>query len=431
MIGLAKVASVLPNLPVNLNASIQEAVTGRDARLQVAGVTAAVLSGKTAMLTLMLGNLPPSAKAQTVRVLDRPAEGTAVAMVADENEVVRVAALETLGRIGSAMSVPALLKAATGDVAPEKTAAVASLARANGSGFDAAISQAAGQGEAKLRAAAINALAARNTLSAIPALLTFAADQDSTVAKAASGALGKMGTDAEIEPLARLVLTGKAPGADNALQAIASRSKDKSAAARKVVEMARAASGQELVSILDVLTLLGGEEAMTVVVQQTTVADAEVKDGAIRALCNWPDFAACRPLLELAAKAGAQQTHQILALQAVGRLVRGADTETAQARVETSLALLKTAQRDQEKRLAVGTLGSIKDSRAGEALLPFLADASLKTDAAQAALSLGDALRRTDRRTATKLAEAVKAAGISDPLTRRASELLTRISTRR
>ena len=431
LIGLAKISSKLAHSPINLTASIQEAATGKDARLQSAAVSAAVVSGKTGTLTLMFGNLPPLAKALTVRALDASGEAAALPLAADENESVRLAVLETLGRIGSGQAVPVLLKAAAGDAAPERSVASVSLARVNGAGAGDAIAQASAQGDSKTRVAAINALAARSAVAALPALMAYAADKDPAVAKAASAAIGKIGSDDQIEGLAKLVLTGKAPGADTALQAIASRSKDKSAAAGKVVEMAQKATGQELVSILDVLSLLGGEQALGTVVKYTVNPDADVKDGAIRALCNWPDFAGCKPLLELATASGTQQKHQILAMQAAARLIRSAETETVSSRVEAGQQLFKAAQRDQEKKLAVGALGSIKDRQAGEVLLPLLADASVKTDAAQAVLSLGDALRRNDRRTATKLAEAVKAANISESLNQKADELLARLANRR
>jgi len=431
LIGLAKISSKLPNPPLNLTASIQEAATGKEPRLQSAAVSAAVWSGKLGTLTLMLGNLPPLAKALTVRALDATGEAAALPLATDENESVRLAVLETLGRMGSGSGVAVLLKAAAGDPAPERAAASVSLGRVNGPGAGEAIAQAAAQGDARIRVAAINALAMRSTVGALPALMTYAADKDSSVAKAASAAVGKIGSDEQLEGLVKLVLAGKAPGADAALQSIASRSKDKSAAAQKVIAMAQKASGQELVSILDVLSLLGGDEALGAVVKYTVNPEAEVKDGAIRALCNWPDFAACKPLLDLAATTGAQPKHQILAMQATGRLIRGAETEAIPARVAAGLQLFKAAQRDQEKKLAVGALGSIKDRQAGEALLPLLADATVKTDAAQAVLSIGDALRRTDRRTATKLAEAVKTANVSENLTKKADELLARIASRR
>ena len=429
--GLARTAAQAPAALVNLTALIQEAVTGKDVRLQMAGVEAAVISGKTGTLALMLGNLPVTAKARTVRVLDASSEAIVAGLAADADESVRIAALETLGAIGSAPSVPVLLKAAAGDTAPEKTAALASLARVNGAGAPAAIAQAAAQGEPKLRAAAIAAIAARGDSAAIPALLTYAADKDSTVAKAASSAVGKIGGDDQIEALAKLVLGGKAPGADTALQAIASRSKDKSAAARTVIDMAAKATGQELASILDVLSLLGGDDALKAVLKHTASPDADVKDAAIRALCNWPDFAACKPLTDMAAAPGVAQKYQVLALQAAGRIIRGAEAETPQVRVDASLEILKAASRDQEKKLALGVLASIKDPKAAAALIPFLQDEKLKSDAAQAALSIADSLRRNDRRTATKLAEAVKAAAISEALTKRADELLARIAARR
>ena len=93
----------------------------------------------------------------------------------------------------------------------------------------------AGEGDAESRAVAINALAARNDQSAAPALLNYAGESDPEVSAAACAALAKLGTDNELEGLIRLVLAGKTPCATAALQAVASRATDKSAAAQKVI----------------------------------------------------------------------------------------------------------------------------------------------------------------------------------------------------
>src|SRR5438309_11938128 len=98
-------------------------------------------------------------------------------------------------------------------------------------GVDAAIAKLASEGDAKSRAIAIRALADRNDKAAVPALIKFAPQSDPTVSAAAYAALSRLAADKEIDDLGRLVLSGKSPGAEDALQAVLSRAQDKPKAA--------------------------------------------------------------------------------------------------------------------------------------------------------------------------------------------------------
>jgi HEAT repeat protein len=408
---------------------VQALLAGSDVRLQKAAVDAApqAFGGEfSKVLADKLPSLPPTAKVFVLRVLEPSAEQAALAAVNDAEAEVRVAALEALGRIGGADSVPAMLQAAAGDSGPEHSTALAALAVMNGEGAGAAIEKTAAEGEARQRAVAIAALADRNATSTLPTLVKYAAESDPVVSKAACAALAKIGTDAELPPLVELVLAGKTAGADDALQSIAARTDDRSGAARLLVAKAGSATGPQLASILDVLSLLGGEEALKAVTLFTGSNDAGMRDAAIRALANWPEFAGAKPLLDIAANPQTAEVHHVLALQGVNRLVKTSETEPAAARVDAALAALKAARRDQEKKLALSSLGAIPDRRAGEALLPMLKDSQWGKDAGTAALNVADALRRRDRNTARTLAEAVKAANLSEDLNQRADSLLRR-----
>src|ERR1022692_2949662 len=167
--------------------------------------------------------------------------------------MVRIAALERLGQIGRAASIPVLFQAATAGSGSTQKAAVAALARIPDPGAGATIVKLAEQGDAKSRAVAINTLARRNDPAASPALLNYAGDPDPEVSAAACAALAKVGTDNELEGLIRLVLAGKTPCATAALQAVANRVTDKSAAAQKVVAQTKTAAPGQLAPLFEIL----------------------------------------------------------------------------------------------------------------------------------------------------------------------------------
>jgi hypothetical protein len=131
-------------------------------------------------------------------------------------------------------------------------------------------------------------------------------------------------------------------------------------------------------------------------------------------------------LLDVAGAPGAKQVHNFLAIQAICRLVKSSDSEPAQARVDAVLAALKAAGRPQEKTQVLSALASIKDRKAADAVIKLLADPATQKDAANAALSLADGLRKPDRGSAKKLAEAVKKANISPDLNKKAEQSLNK-----
>jgi hypothetical protein len=147
---------------------------------------------------------------------------------------------------------------------------------------------------------------------------------------------------------------------------------------------------------------------------------------ALRALGDWPDFAAAEPLLALASDANLKLAHHALAIQGIVRLVKTLDNQPPARRVDAALAALRAARRDEERRLALSALGVVPDAKAVEALRPLLGDASLKNDAGATALTLAEALRRGQRPLARQLAQAVRDANISEALNQRAEALLNR-----
>jgi hypothetical protein len=66
----------------------------------------------------------------------------------------------------------------------------------------------------------------------------------------------------------------------------------------------------------------------------------------------------------------------------------------------------------------------VPDRKAAEAIKPYLSDPRLQQEAGLAALNLAESLRKPDRPVAKELAQAVKQAGLSDDLTRRADAIL-------
>lgn len=398
--------------------------------LQFAAVTAATVAygkaGLSAALAPLLPKLPPTAKIYVLRVLDASEEKQVITTAGDPDESVRVAAFERLGHIGSTLSVPALFKAAMENPSRTQKTASAALERVSGAGAGAAIAKLAGEGNPKTRTVAINALAGRNDQTAGAALLRYAAEPDPEVSAAACAALARVGTDNELDGLIRLELSGKAPCAGAALQAVASRATDKAAAAQKLIAQSKTAEPRQLALLFDILATLGGKDALIAVSTAAASSNDEVKDAAIRALANWPDFLAARSLLVIAYDPNGKRVHSVLAIQGVARLVKSSDKEPAPARLNAAFAAMKAATRDEEKKLLLSALASVPDKKAADAIKLHLAVPKFQKEAGLAAMNLAESLPGPDQPIAKDLAQAVKDAGLSDDLTRRADAILKR-----
>ncbi|MEI7730455.1 MAG: HEAT repeat domain-containing protein [Verrucomicrobiota bacterium] len=412
---------------------ITEALAGNDVKLQQAVLSAAVVVyvGKlTPALAAMVPTLAPTIKGQVIRVLDASAEKTVITATADADESVRVAALESLGKIGTASAVPALLKASAGDAAEDKKAAEWALARIAGAGALPAIEKQAAEGDAKLRAAAIGALASQFDKAALPAVLKYAADTDATVNKAAFTALKRVGTDNEIEGLAKLAITDKSASAVEALQAVVGRATDKPGALKKLSAIAAGADAKGQGAYLDILTGMGGNEAMNEVVKATDSKDADVRDGAVRALSKWPEFVATKKLADIAADANALPKHQILAVRGIARLVDSCDKEPAQARIDAALNAFKLAKRPDEKKIALAALATVADKKSVTAFKTLLAGAELKENVGLAAAALANNLIKPNKGAAKELATSLVKASISEAVNKKANAVLQKIEAK-
>ena len=256
------------------------------------------------------------------------------------------------------------------------------------------------------------------------ALLKYAGESDPDVSAAACAALAKMGTDNELPGLVQLVLAGKTPGANAALQAVATRAHDKAAAAQKIIALTQTAASQQLAPLFEILVLLGGKEALVAISISAGSGNEEVKDAAIRALANWPDFPATQALLLVASDPHVTRVHSVLAVQAVARLVKTSEKEPNAARLKVALTAMKRATREEETKLLLSALASVPDANTGETLKPFLGVPKFQNEAGLAAVTVAESLRKTDKAAAKDLAQAIKNAAISEEITRRADAIL-------
>jgi hypothetical protein len=141
-------------------------------------------------------------------------------------------------------------------------------------------------------------------------------------------------------------------------------------------------------ALLRVLRTAGGAQALAAVRAASNDANAEVKETAQRALCNWATPDALPDVIALA-KSAADKKWKILALQGELRLIPLQNAPEAQ-----KLAMLKEAsasvERTEEKRLLLSALGDIPSANSLAMVVPFLTAPGLKEEACVAAVTISE-----------------------------------------
>ena len=411
---------------------ISGALASDNPAMQAVAVSAAFKAlgnqGACVALNPQLAQLKPAAKLAFGRLAGPLAEPAVLALLNDPDPEVQEGTAAALGRIGSAASVPALLNLAAS--APrENTPAGAALSVIHGPGADQAIRKAAAdtKGDVKSRVLAIAVLGWRADKTAAPELVRYAAETDAAVSRAACLALKNVGSEAELMPMLKLVSSGKVPNAATAVRSIAARSSARQQCVPSVLALGKGVSGKALIPMFDALSLIGGSEALQAVVGYTQSTDAEVVEGAVNAMCNWPELDGVAALLKVGVDPKLPEKLRITALRSTERIIRSAEDDSPQSRIDAAVGLLKAATREEEKGLALSVIASIPDRTGAQVLLPLLKDDNLKALACRASLNLADTLMSKDRGTAKKLANAVLTAKAEETIATRAQKILDKI----
>lgn len=418
LVGLAKAD------PQGAYKTVSDALINGDERLKRSAI-AAIKEGykdySTRLMTLF-PKLTTAAKVQILGVVDRSAEKEVIQSLKDSEQEVRVAGINALGRIGGADSVLALIALSAGDSQAEKSAAESALATISGSGVDSAIEKAALNGDVKFRVAAINAISTRRQVSSIPVLIKLIDDNNIEVKNAALKAIAKIGGDKEFEAIAKSAIQTKSKEAISALESIAQRLDDKASAAKKILNLI-GNDKSALVSFINVLVAIGTDDCLKPISELVKSGDANSKEIALKALRDWQSFSAVQYLLPVATDSATEQSHYKLALNAITQIVRSAENEPVKSRADALLAVFNSARSDSDKKSVISAMATVPESRIAEVLKSLLKDEKFKQEAAQAGISVAEALAKTDRNTARQLASAIKEANINEELNKRASKI--------
>jgi len=158
-------------------------------------------------------------------------------------------------------------------------------------------------------------------------------------------------------------------------------------------------------ALLNVLRSAGGAKSLAAIRTAATDADADVQSAAISVLCNWPTADAL-PDVQKLAKAGKTPREKILGLRGTIRLIPLQDASD-----DEKLAGLKDAmgmaQRTEEKKLGLASLGAIASAGSLALVVPHLDNAAVREEACLAAVAISEKIARRHRTEVTAAMEKV------------------------
>jgi HEAT repeat protein len=300
----------------------------------------------------------------------------------------RLAAVRVLQRLGNASCLPVLLNAAMETNNELSQTALAVLAEMPGKDVDDDLAARLAKAEGKARQVLIQLAGRRSIAAATPALLRAADDPDAATRAAALTALGATVEFRDLPVLiVRLVHPQNpedAAAAQKALSAACQRMPDPEACAQKLVAAMSQAPLPAKCRCLEILTAVGGAQALAAVAAAARDANPEIQDAASRLLGEWMNVDAAPVLLDLA-KTAADEKYKIRAVRGYIRLARQFTMPDAD-RARMCRIAMETAQRDAEKKLVLEVLERYPSGDTLQLALEAAKIPALKNDAAAIAM---------------------------------------------
>jgi len=382
--------------------AVVEALAGDNPKLQKAAVqlvrTLGVANGNadkavTDAIVAVLPKLQPAGQALLITALadrnDQTALPAIMGLSKSADEGVVLAVLAATGKLGGAECVGPLATVAASGKSPLQEAARVSLAALRGKNVDETIVAEMKKAEPNIKVELAKSIAARNAVSAVPALIETAQGDNELARGAAYAALGVLAGDKNLPAMVDRLVTEPSDDARKeavtAIVAVAKRIPDENKrSAALLAKLPAVKEAPALCAVYSALGQTGDVNGLKTLVEAAKSGKSEVKDAAVRALSGWPTVAAVDDLLALAGGAK-EETHRVLLLRGLLRLLELPSDRTVDATLPYYEKALKIAKSTDEKKMVLGGVANVKTLSAMALVKPYLNVDDLKKEANLAA----------------------------------------------
>lgn len=358
---------------------------------QIPGVTKAVAQA--------LPKLDPLVQVALIDALAQRDDPDAVPQIVElttqSNPDVRAAAVAALGTLGSGKDVPLLVEiaATAGDSA--QAPARQALGLVHRGNPDKALLDLLSSSKPEAQVEIIRALSARSATGSIPQLLQLAQQADGSVRDATFQALAHMADQSQLATLAQLV--GQMTTADGRVSAAAAvvaacrhiQRQHGSVDMTPVWGVLKNGSPDARVALFPVCSTLTSPESEAILRNAVADSNANVREAAVRALCDATDPALVPDVVKLATDPSYAEFRP-LALESFVRLTTQEDTiKLSDAdRIKLFQTVTPVASNASEKRVVLSGLAAIPDPGSLQLAQPFLSDTTVSSEAARAVISI-------------------------------------------
>ncbi len=387
-------------------------------------------------------NLPADNQILIIQTLGRRGDKSAVPALLDVAKSgatpVRIAAIETVTELADAAAVPVVVRLLNDSDREIAQAAQMSLATFPGPEADAAVTEMFASGDIDKQRMGLDLMGRRRMASGVPVLLKAARNADAKIRPEAIKMIGDLGGADQLPALLELLESADRSqdlaATEQAISTACTKAREPQAQADKLIGRLPQAKPAQQAALLRVLAAVGGPNSLKAVRAAIDSSNAEVRSAAIRALGSWRTADAAPDLLALAKETNDATTKTLFLRSYLNLAVRGEmATEQRLQMCEQARGMI---QRDEEKRLLLGTLSNIESPDAMDQILPYLNDAGMQQEAGMAAVTLAEKLLKG--RGAAKVAaqlveplEKVSQASTNDEVVKRAEALLRQAQNRR
>jgi len=324
----------------------------------------------------------------------------AVLQAADSNSLpVRLAALKALESVGDRSTVPFLAETAAKTRGPEQSAARGALGLLKGRPVDEAVlALLAAKPAEEVQVECLLAIAERRDFAAKSAVAALLDSSPSRIRIQALRTLRAIATPSDMPAVLKFLMKAEDDAeraeAETTVAALAQKTDSPDGRAGPVREMlAREKDDKVRARLCAVLGRIGDDSSLPALRAAAGDAGGEVADAAVRALAAWPTAAARDDAARLA-RESKNETHRLLALQGLVRMIGLERFRRPEAVVADLKEAARLASRPEEKRLILGTLTRFACPDALAMAEGYLGDASVKAEAQAAASKIKAQLTR-------------------------------------